>query len=76
MKIFLLLIGFIVSPYLMKAQTNDESWKSIYRKPGNITNELSHTKLDVKFDYDKQWLYGKEWVTLHPHSSSTDSIIA
>jgi aminopeptidase N len=74
MKIFLLLIGFIVSPYLMKAQTNDESWKSIYRKPGNITNELSHTKLDVKFDYDKQWLYGKEWVTLHPHSSSTDSL--
>ena len=58
----------------MKAQTDDESWKNIYRKPSTIINELKHTKLDVKFDYDKQWLYGKEWVTLHPHLLSTDSL--
>jgi aminopeptidase N len=33
-----------------------------------------HTRLDVKFDYNKSWRYGKEWVTLHPHFYPTDSL--
>ena len=31
-------------------------------------------KLDVKFDYDKAWMYGKAWITLHPHFYPTDSL--
>ena len=44
--------------------------------PGNCNpiNDLVHTKLEVSFDYNKAWMYGKEWVTLHPHFYSTDSL--
>ena len=64
----------MITPFLMKAQTEDQSWKNKYRSTATITNQLSHTKLDVKFDYEKQWLYGKEWVTIHPYLHSTDSL--
>ncbi len=37
-------------------------------------NDLVDTKLDVKFDYQKSHLYGKEWVTLQPHFYPTDSV--
>ena len=62
----------------MKAQRDNESqdttWKSIYRGSATKINDLVHTKLDVKFDYDKSYMYGKEWVTLHPHFYPTDSL--
>ncbi len=51
-----------------------EAWQKIYRATATKTNDLVDTKLDVKFDYDKQWMYGKEWVTLHPHFYPTDSL--
>ncbi len=38
-------------------------------------NNLVHTKLDVRFDYAKSYLYGKEWLTLQPHFYPTDSVI-
>ena len=31
-------------------------------------------RLDVRFDYAKRYLYGKEWVTLKPHAYPTDSL--
>ena len=75
MKLFLFLLAFIATPFLMKAQTEDEvSWKNVYRGSSTRINDLVHTKLDVKFDYDKQWLYGKAWITLHPHFYPTDSL--
>ncbi|MBS1933155.1 MAG: M1 family metallopeptidase [Bacteroidetes bacterium] len=52
----------------------DDSWKKIYRASATKINDLVHTKLDVKFDYDKSYLYGKEWVTLKPHFYPTDSL--
>ena len=51
-----------------------ESWKSIYRASATKINDLVHTKLDVSFDYAKSWMYGKEWITLHPHFYPTDSL--
>ena len=48
-------------------QPQDTAWKHIYRATATRINDLVHTKLDVSFDYDKAWMYGKEWVTLHPH---------
>src|ERR1035437_1812849 len=75
MKLFLFLLAFIATPFLMKAQTEDEgSWKNVYRGSSTRINDLVHTKLDVKFDYDKQWLYGKAWITIHPHFYPTDSL--
>ena len=52
----------------------DTSWKHEYRATATKINDLVHTKLDVSFDYDKSWMYGKEWVTLHPHFYPTDSL--
>ena len=53
----------------------DTSWKKILRESYPKTNVLVHTKLDVRFDYDKSYLYGKEWLTLKPHFYATDSVL-
>ncbi|RKR85393.1 aminopeptidase N [Mucilaginibacter gracilis] len=46
----------------------------IYRETAAKVNDLVHTKLDVRFDYKKHYLYGKEWVTIKPHIYPTDSL--
>ncbi|MDO3640512.1 M1 family aminopeptidase [Mucilaginibacter sp. L3T2-6] len=46
----------------------------IYRETPPKINDLVHTKLDVRFDYKKRYLYGKEWVTLRPHFYPTDTL--
>ncbi len=78
MKKILFLLAIAVSPLLSKAQSDDEpkdtSWKKIFRESYPHINDLVHTKLDVKFDYDKSYLYGKEWLTLQPHFYPTDSL--
>jgi len=72
----LFLLAFI--PMFLKAQFQDEpqdtSWKKIYRASETKINSLVHTKLDVKFDYDKSYMYGKEWLTLKPTFYPTDSV--
>ncbi|MBO2009848.1 M1 family aminopeptidase [Hymenobacter negativus] len=45
-----------------------------YQAATHRINDLVHTKLDVRFDYAKRYLYGKEWVTLRPHGCATDSL--
>ena len=67
-----LMIGFIA----VNAQTSDDdnSWEKIYRASATKINDIVHTKLDVKFDYDKAYMYGKEWITLKPHCYPTDSL--
>jgi aminopeptidase N len=50
------------------------SWKTIYRASATKINDLVNTKLDVSFDYSKSWMYGKAWITLHPHFYPTDSL--
>jgi len=45
-----------------------------YRATPEAVNDLVHIKLDVRFDYKKCYLYGKEWVTLRPHFYQTDSL--
>ncbi len=53
----------------------DTSWKKILRESYPKTNEIVHTKLDVRFDYEKSYMYGKEWLTLKPHFYPTDSVL-
>ncbi|WP_210515787.1 M1 family aminopeptidase [Hymenobacter terricola] len=48
--------------------------ESPYRASATKINDLVHTKLDVRLDYAKRYLYGKEWVTLKPHAYPTDSL--
>ncbi len=70
----------ISSPFLLMAQSGaevaaDTSWKNILRESNPKVNDLVHTKLDVRFDYAKSYLYGKAWITLKPHFYSTDSLL-
>jgi len=51
-----------------------EPWKNIYRASPTKINDLVHTKLDVSFDFSRSWMYGKAWITLHPHFYDTDSL--
>ncbi|ULQ52866.1 M1 family metallopeptidase [Flavihumibacter fluvii] len=46
----------------------------IYRETSTRINDLVHTKLDARFDFEKAWMYGKVWITLKPHFYSTDSL--
>jgi aminopeptidase N len=52
----------------------DTTWKKLYRESVPIINNLVHTKLDARFDYDKSYMYGKVWITLKPHFYATDSL--
>lgn len=73
------MLALVAGPFLMMAQPGNEpapdtSWKKIYRATPTKINDLVHTKLDVRFDYDKAWMYGKEWLTAKPHFYPTDSL--
>jgi len=77
MKKVLFAFAFIAVFTPARAQdepTGDTSWKDQYRATATRINDLVHTKLEVSFDYNKAWLFGKEWVTFHPHFYSTDSL--
>ena len=45
-----------------------------YRAAAEKINDLVHTKLDVRFDYQTSQMAGKAWITLKPHFYSTDSL--
>ncbi len=52
----------------------EEIQKNQYRASATKINDLIHTRLEVRFDFDKSYLYGKEWVTIKPHFYPTDSL--
>jgi aminopeptidase N len=60
----------------MTAQNADNSADAlaVYRVTAVKVNDLVNTKLEVSFDYGKQYLYGKEWLTLAPHFYETDAL--
>ena len=74
---FLLLIGLLSANLLHAQQAADaktDPQLQIYRATATKINDLVDTRLDVKFDYDKSWMYGKAWITLKPHFYPTDSL--
>lgn len=79
MKKILFLLALIAGPFLIMAQPGaepaDTSWKNMLRESNPRVNDLVHTKLEVKFDYAKAYMYGKAWITLMPHFYSTDSLL-
>src|SRR5688500_12797494 len=52
----------------------DTSWKKLFRETPTKINNIIHTKLDVKPDFSKSYLYGKAWLTVKPHFYPTDSL--
>ncbi|HMK03442.1 MAG TPA: M1 family metallopeptidase, partial [Ferruginibacter sp.] len=79
MKKILFLFALATGPVFLMAQPGtespDTSWKKIFRGSSPRVNDLVHTKLDVRFDYEKSYLYGKAWITLKPHFYNTDSLL-
>src|SRR5450432_924675 len=76
MRFFLIfsLIVLTIASNAQPATGDDGNWQNIYRGSSSRINDLVHTKLEVKFDYDKSYLYGRAWVTLKPHFYITDSL--
>jgi aminopeptidase N len=73
----LLSVSFVLTGFIIMAQTKpaaDTAWKKEYRETATRINNLVHTKLEVKPDFSKSWLYGKAWITLKPHFYATDSL--
>ncbi len=78
MKTFLVSL-FLFPCIICFAQQTDtaatQSWQTLYRATATKSNDLVHTKLDVRFDYTKSRLYGKAWLTLHPHFYPTNQLV-
>ncbi|MEO7922572.1 MAG: M1 family aminopeptidase [Chitinophagaceae bacterium] len=75
MKKSSLLVLLLVSGFMVFAQpAKDTSWKKVYQETATRINDLVHTKLEVKPDFSKSYLYGKAWITLRPHFYTTDSL--
>ena len=78
-KLFATLLSTLLSgTLLVQAQEAqppaDDAWKKVYRGTATKYDDLVNTKLEVKFDYDKSYMYGKAWVTLKPHFYPTDTV--
>jgi len=73
-KLFVFLSLLTSYSYLSAQAPKDTSWKKDYRASATKINDLVHTKLDVKPDFSKSYLYGKAWITLKPHFYATDSL--
>lgn len=61
----------MVLPVAVLAQSASDS---VYRAFPEKINDLVHTKLEARFDYEKSYMYGKVWITLTPHFYSVDSL--
>lgn len=46
----------------------------IFRAENQKINNLVHTKLDLKFDYEKEHVKGEAWITLKPHFYPTQQL--
>lgn len=46
----------------------------IFRAERERLHNLVHTKLDLKFDYQKQYVLGEAWLTLKPHFYASSSL--
>ena len=59
----------------LNAQHQQVEAPKIYRSAPERINNLVHTKLDAKLDFNSSQLQGKVWITLKPHFYSTDSLL-
>lgn len=70
-KISRSVIAFVLSVFTIHSQAQSDS---SYRASAEKVNDLVHTKLEARFDYEKAHMHGKVWITLEPHFYSTDSL--
>lgn len=78
MKKIALIIALVISSCAIAqvhSKGRDEAWKKNYRAFPTKENDLVHTKLDAKFDYENAQLNGKVWITLQPHFYETKELV-
>lgn len=54
---------------------NQADKMAIFRAEPEKINSLVHTKLDLKFDFEKEQVYGEAWITLKPHFYETNKLV-
>jgi aminopeptidase N len=74
MKPVFLLFSTLVFVLATAQQPQDSTAFKLYRATPEKINDLVHTKLDARFNYQKSQMDGKVWVTLKPHFYATDSV--
>lgn len=67
-------ILFVFAVLVSSIVSGQDAWKKIYRSFPTKINDLVHTRLDARFDYNRSYLNGKVWLTLKPHFYATDSL--
>ncbi|SFJ13472.1 aminopeptidase N [Kaistella treverensis] len=72
--ISLSLLGIFFSGNVF-AQTKISGRTEVYHASHTKMTELKHTKLKVKFDYEKEQMAGEEWLTASPYFYPTDSLV-
>lgn len=76
-NIFALFTALIANLALFAQDSTSQpklAYEHVYHGFATKINDLVNTKLDVRFDYAKSYLYGKAWITLKPHFYPTDSL--
>ncbi len=68
------LCSSVTQAQVHEEKVQDSSWRNYYRAFATKVNDLVHTKLDARLDYNRSYLLGKVWITLKPHFYSTDSL--
>ncbi|MGZ8524848.1 MAG: M1 family aminopeptidase [Chitinophagaceae bacterium] len=77
MNKYFVLVALIWSNIGFAQPVRDEqttSWKKEYKETPTRINNLVHTKLEVKPDFNKSYLHGKAWLSLKPHFYPTDTL--
>lgn len=81
-QFFSIAFAFLVSAttYAQLQETLPPSYREtsnkmdIYRSEAEKINSLIHTKLDLKFDFQKEQVSGEAWVTAKPHFYETNTL--
>lgn len=72
--LFLIACCAVLQVNAQTAPNGNEAWRKNYRAVAEKINDLVHTKLDARFDYNHSYLNGRVWLTLKPHFYPTDSL--
>jgi aminopeptidase N len=74
-KLFITALAICTYVHAFSQSTSgNQNWRNIYQASATKINDVIHTKLDAKFDYQNAHLLGKVWLTLKPHFYATDSL--
>ena len=60
---------------IQEVDRNAKTEVADYQASNKRVNDLLHTKLDVKFDWEKQYLYGNAELTFKPYFYSTNELV-